>query len=304
VIGQPCTIDGDCGPPDFVCKSSTHTCAAGCTIDPSVCFNGWLCHVAAGRCCAPTDVDCYQPAAAPPPCLGDGDCAGQAGTVCARGACLPGCAQTGCAAPLGCAASGHCAPSGGCARDADCDAASYCAPNGTCVVLGDGGPSPCRGGAVVSESCNPRTTGPDLIACAGAAGPAACPFCFDGSCYHPGLCASASDCHAGDACTGGLCRAIAPACPTVIEPDLVLAGAFAAGREVCVHGAVSDAFDAGDGDAVFHVGTAALAATITPLYLSVGVAHPAVGAMVTVHGTVRWDNQRQRWELLPVDDWQ
>jgi hypothetical protein len=157
---------------------------------------------------------------------------------------------------------------------------------------------------VVSETCNPSSTAAALMACAGAAGPPACPYCFESSCYRPGLCSAPTDCHAGDGCAGGVCRPLAPACPTTVDAAEVLGGGFAAGRELCVRDNVSDLFTSGDGDVVFHLGAApGLAGTITPLYQAAGVAKPQVGATITVHGVVRWDEQRTRWELLPVDDW-
>ena len=82
----------------------------------------------------------------------------------------------------------------------------------------------------------------------------------------------------------------------------VAAGKFAAGHEVCVRDRIMSGFVASDGDIVIKLGAPSLAAEITPVYASSGPAL-SVGETVTVHGAVRWNAWRTRWELRPVDGW-
>ncbi len=300
-VGRPCHADGDCAPPDLVCKPSM-TCAAGCGLDPSACAAGWTCDVKSGHCCDPS-----QGACAPAPdgggCDDDPDCAAMPGTICQAGACVPSCKTAGCAAPLACGADGHCAPASGCTRDDECDPGSSCTPAGACVVLPNGGRTDCAGGVIVETTCNQKSTAATFTACVKKSGPAACPYCSEGSCYRPGLCASAADCHRGDACTGGLCHPIAPQCPSTVSAASVVAGQWAAGREVCVRDAVGSGSDAYNGDVFLRLGAANLPVTLTPLYLGAGLQRPTVGATIVVRGVVRWDDWHGRFELDPVQWW-
>jgi hypothetical protein len=303
LIGKTCAADADCGAPDLVCKSATKQCTAGCDIDPQVCYGGWICNHATGRCCDPKFPECRAPM--PMGCDADTDCAAIAGTICAAGTCVPGCARSGCTAPLACTASGHCGPAGGtCTRDDDCDGASSCRPDGSCAVLPLAGSIPCAGGVAVSATCDQSTSPAAWASCVGAPGPAGCPYCTEGSCFHAGLCATAADCHAGDACVSGLCQAAAPACPSTTPADAVIGGGFGAGHETCVQDRVGSIAELAGGGVLLRLGDApGLYAEITPLYLAAGVARPTVGMTITVHGTVRWDESHAEWELMPVDWW-
>jgi hypothetical protein len=304
-VNQPCTDDADCDWPVFVCKRATMLCVAGCDLDPSTCYGGWICNFSTGRCCDPDAPDCRGAPDGGAGCNSDDDCASRPGTVCLVGACVPDCTQSGCDPPLSCTTSGHCGPpGGGCARDSDCDAGSYCAPTGACVVLASGGPVACAGGTVVRDDCDPLRTAAGWRSCVGAPGPPSCPYCSEGSCYHPRLCDGDADCHLGDTCTGGLCQAAAPQCPVVVAAQSVVAGGFAAGREVCVHDTVADGSTSYDGSAVLHLGASRLTAILPPLYLAAGLATPPVSDTITLHGVVRWDQWRTHWELYPVDWWQ
>src|SRR5579871_174995 len=186
-LGKPCASDTACDPPDLVCKKSTMTCVPGCNLDPAVCYGGWICNFSTGRCCDPSYPDCRQPM--PSGCNVDGDCASKPGTVCEASVCVPSCAMGGCVAPMVCMGDGHCGPVGACARDIDCDAGSYCTQAGACAVLPEAGAEPCDGGDSVSVTCNEKTSASTFKQCIGAPGAADCPWCIDGSCYRPGLCA-------------------------------------------------------------------------------------------------------------------
>jgi hypothetical protein len=303
-VGKPCAVDGDCAPPDLVCRPSTKSCVAGCGLDPGACQQGWRCNVKSGRCCDPAQPGCDAPADAGGGCDGDDDCALMPGTICQAGACVPSCASTGCAAPLVCGANGHCGPTGGCQRDDQCDPGSYCAPQGACMVLPAGGRIDCAMGVVVETQCNQKSTPAAFLACVGSVGPADCPYCTEGSCYRPGLCAVAADCHHADTCTNGLCIPTAPQCPSTVTAASVVAGAWATGREVCVRDTVTSGTDAFNGDVFLRLGAAGLPLTITPLYLGAGVTRPSVGATISARGVVRWDKWHTRFELDPVQWWQ
>jgi hypothetical protein len=303
VVGMSCSTDGDCEPPDVICKTASKQCVAGCDLDPTVCYGGWICDYATGRCCDPKYPDCRVPAGGG--CNSDGDCAPKPDTVCMAGTCAPGCAQSGCTAPMLCAPTGHCGPAGGvCARDADCDGASACSHAGSCVVLADGGAIGCAGGTQVYSSCNQPGSPSTWASCVGAPGPPGCPYCFEGSCFHAGLCSTPNDCHGGDDCVAGLCRPSAPECPTIVTAAEIVGGGFAAGHEVCVQGRVSAASDELDGNVLVHLGSSpGVYAEITAPYLAAGVSRPSVGDTITVHGTVRWDQSHSQWEILPIDWW-
>jgi hypothetical protein len=298
-LDQPCTSDGNCDPPDLICNKSSSKCAPGCNLDPDTCYGGWICNFGNGRCCDPDGPNCTPASVAG--CSSDGDCAAKPGTVCLLGACEPDCAQSGCTQPMVCGANGHCGPNGACARDADCDLGSYCDSNGSCTVAPVGGAAGCAGGTAVSNACNEKTTPATFRTCVGAAGPASCPYCVDGSCFHPGVCAGAADCHRGDSCSGGLCFATQADCPSTVSAASVIAGMYGAGKELCVHDVVQSAFTGYLGDEVLSLG--GMTAVISPVYLGAGVKAPAVNATITAHGTVRWDQGRQKWELHPVDLW-
>lgn len=303
-VPKPCSTDGDCDPPAIVCDPSVGHCVNGCNIDPSQCTGGSICDSSQGHCCDPGQPSCHGRVDAGAGCNGDNDCAAQPGTVCSGGACVLGCAQTGCTLPMTCQPSGHCAPTGMCARDADCDVASYCTAAGMCLVLPNGGATPCAGGAIDRTGCNELGSVSEWQKCVGPPGPATCPYCVEGSCLHPGVCAAASDCHAGTTCSAGLCSPTAPQCPSTVPASKVLGGAFAAGRLVCVRDYVSYvSTDSYDRDFTIRMGTGELYGEITPLYQTIGVGRPSQGSTVTVHGAVRWNDWYHRWELRPIDWW-
>jgi hypothetical protein len=114
------------------------------------------------------------------------------------------------------------------------------------------------------------------------------------------VCSTAADCHTGTGCTGGLCVPTAPACPSTIDAASVRAGGFASGHELCVHDVVESATVDYNGDVLLKIGTTGLEAIVPPLYQSI-LSAPTVGQAATLHGTVRWNAWRTRWELHPVD---
>jgi hypothetical protein len=296
---RPCTDDTQCDPPDLVCRASTQTCVAGCTVSDT-CAGGFRCNPMTGRCCE--GAGCPERPDAGAGCNSDSECVGAPVNICSGGACVPGCTQTGCTAPQSCdPTSGHCALAR-CARDADCDDGSACTQASRCTVLAFGGEIDCAGGATVYYRCAIKSSPDEMAACAGAPGPVGCPYCLDNSCYHPGLCAHDSDCHGGDSCIDGLCRVEEPACPTVVPIADVVKGRFAAGKEVCVRGKVTQVRSGYDGMNEIRLDSLPfLYVDVSPLYLAAGVQLPQVGATVTVHGTVRWDDGHDDYELLPVD---
>jgi hypothetical protein len=169
-------------------------------------------------------------------------------------------------------------------------------------VLAFGGASTCQGGTPVPYACAVKTSPADFRACVGSPGPAGCPYCIDYSCLRAGLCASSADCHRGNACVEGLCRASAPECPTVVPLSAVTTGTFAAGKEICVRGTVALVANGFDGMIEIKLGGSPfLFVDVEPMYRSGGTQIPAVGQTVTVHGSVRWDDAHDDWELLPVD---
>jgi hypothetical protein len=169
-------------------------------------------------------------------------------------------------------------------------------------VLAFGGRTACAGGKAVIYRCAVEETATEFMGCAGAAGPSGCPYCLNGSCLHPGLCATANDCHQGDACVSGLCRVASPECPTVVPLAAITSGNFAAGKELCVHDVVTAVRSGYDGMIEVKLGTSPyLFVDVAPMYKIAGVKIPTVGDAVTVHGTVRWDAWHSDWELLPVD---
>jgi hypothetical protein len=170
------------------------------------------------------------------------------------------------------------------------------------MVLAFGGKVECAGGTVVHAKCAAATTPAEMVSCAGMAGPVGCPYCIDYSCYHPGICGSANDCHGGDSCVNGLCRVNAPECPTLVDLADVVAGKFAAGKEVCVRAAVTQVRTGYDGMNEIKLGTSPyLYVDVSPMYQAAGVVVPSPGPTVTVHGVVRWDDSHDDFELLPVD---
>jgi hypothetical protein len=298
--GLSCDDDSMCDPPAAVCNRSTHTCVAGCTLHG--CDNGLRCNDNDGHCCDPASPDCPAEPDGGAECNGDSECPGTPANICSGGACVPGCAATGCSAPLACdQSSGHCATTA-CARDLDCDPGSYCTQAQTCVVLAFGGKIACAGGTKVSFDCEEKTTPADFRACAGAPGPSGCPYCIDGSCFHPGLCSTQADCHRGNGCINGLCRVQAPECPTVVSLAEIFAGTFAAGKEVCVRDVVTSLRQGSDGTNEIRLGTTPyLFVDVTDMHKAAGVRIPNLDETVTVHGTVRWDSGHNDRELLPVD---
>jgi len=298
--GTACTNDTMCDPPASVCNTSTQTCAAGCTLGG--CTHGLRCNATDGHCCDPASPDCPAGSDGGMQCNGDSECVGAPANICSGGACVPGCASSGCTAPLTCDLStGHCATAA-CARDLDCDPGSYCTQSQMCTVLAFGGSIPCAGGTKVSYTCASKTSPSEFRACAGSPGPSGCPYCIDGSCFRPGLCSTASDCHRGDACINGLCRVQTTECPTVVPLAAVVSGTFAAGKEVCVRDVVQSVRTGYDGPIEIKLGSSPyLFVDVLDMYQAAGVRVPNPGETVTVHGTVRWDAGHDDRELLPVD---
>ncbi|HEY7954574.1 MAG TPA: hypothetical protein VII38_04740 [Polyangia bacterium] len=298
--GVACTSDGDCEPPASVCASAAHVCVAGCTLSP--CAGGEVCNPATGRCCDPNDPTCPRPRDGGAECNSDSECPGAPANICSAGACVPGCAATGCTQPLTCdAPTGHCSTEM-CARDLDCDPGSYCTQASRCAVLAYGGAIACAGGAVVYYHCAQESAPAAFASCVGAPGPGGCPYCIDGSCFHPGLCTDDNGCHRGDTCVSGLCVVSAPPCPSLVTIDQITDGVFAAGKEVCVRGKVTSLRSGSDGMNEIRLGDSPfLFVDVSPLYLQAGVALPKLDQTVTVHGTVRWDAGHNDRELLPVD---
>jgi hypothetical protein len=296
-----CTGDTECDPPDLVCRVSTQTCVAGCTVGDN-CADGFRCDPKTGHCCSVGDPACPDGPDAGSGCNSDSECVGAPANICSGGACVPGCLSAGCTLPQSCDPnSGHCTLPR-CVRDADCDDGSYCTQSSRCDVLAFGGKIDCAGGTNVAYKCAIKTSASDFTSCAGAPGPVGCPYCIDRSCFHPGLCARDGDCHGGDSCVAGLCRVDEPACPTVVALDDVVKGRFAAGKEVCVRGPVTEVRSGYDGMNEIKLGsTPFLFVDVSPLYQSAGVILPQVGMTITVHGTVRWDDAHADFELLPVD---
>ena len=71
---------------------------------------------------------------------------------------------------------------------------------------------------------------------------------------------------------------------------------------MCVRGKVAGARTGYDGmNEVKLDSSPFLYVDVSPMYETAGVALPTVGATVTVHGTVRWDDGHDDRELLPVD---
>jgi hypothetical protein len=293
-----CSGDTMCAPPDLVCNTSTSSCVAGCTVSDT-CAVGFTCNPATGHCCDVNDSSCPRRPDGGSECNTDSECVGAPANICQGGSCVPGCATGGCTAPLVCdATTGHCGTPT-CARDADCDAGSYCTQAGTCAVLAFGGKIACAGGSVVYYHCAVSTSPSQLASCVGKPGPVGCPYCINYSCLHAGLCASDNDCHRGDRCINGLCRVQSSECPVVTELAAVVAGTFAAGKEVCVRGVVGAVGSGQDGMTEIKLGSSPyLYVDLAPWYQ---LKAPAVGATVVVHGTVRWDDGHDDFELLPVD---
>ncbi|HZS36219.1 MAG TPA: hypothetical protein VFF06_05305 [Polyangia bacterium] len=301
MINNPCSDDLDCDPPAVVCRVSTHTCVAGCTVSEG-CAAGFACNPATGHCCDPSAADCPRPPDMAGFCNSDSECVGAPVNICSGGGCVPGCGSTGCTPPLSCnTVTGHCAEAS-CAVDTDCDPGSYCTQLATCSVLAFGGPIACAGGTKVSFKCA-QSTSPELFAaCVGAPGAVGCPYCIDGSCFHSGLCSSTNDCHREDTCSNGLCTALKPPCATTEPLADVASGKFAAGKELCVTGTITSAKSGFDGMSEFRLGsTPFLYFDLEAMYVQAGVRVPSVGETVTVHGTVRWDAGHNDRELLPVD---
>jgi hypothetical protein len=169
-------------------------------------------------------------------------------------------------------------------------------------VLAFGGKIACAGGTDVAFGCATKTTPAEFSQCVGPAGPVGCPYCIDHSCLHAGLCGSDNDCHRGDVCMAGLCRVVAPECPMVLGLDQVVAGKFAAGKELCVRGPVVSVRPGYDGMTEIRLGDQPFVyIDLAPMYEAAGLRRPAVGETITAHGTIRWDAGHGDWELLPVD---
>ncbi len=299
--GISCASDSDCDPPDLICRTSDGTCVAGCTVS-GTCVTGFRCNPTNGHCCDDALQSCPNRPDAGQGCNTDSECVGAPANICSGGACVAGCASSGCTAPLVCdSSSGHC-QTAGCTDDSDCDDGSYCTQSASCDVLAYGGKIDCAGGTVVYYRCAVAKTPADMVSCAGAAGPVGCPYCLHNSCYHPGLCSSDNDCHAGDRCSSGLCFVASSPCPTIVAITDVIAGKFAAGKEVCVRAPVTSTDTGYDGMIEIKLGTTPyLFVDVSPMYQAAGVVVPSPGPTVTVHGVVRWDDSHDDFELLPVD---
>ena len=92
-----------------------------------------------------------------------------------------------------------------------------------------------------------------------------------------------------------------PACPdnAIVPIADVVKGVYAAGKELCVRGTVQSGKSGVDGMYEIKLDTSPyLYVDIEPMY---GLAAPAVGSNVTLHGIVRWDDGHKDRELLPVD---
>jgi hypothetical protein len=301
-IGAPCSSDSGCDPPDVICRLSTGTCVAGCTVSPT-CADGFTCNPSTGHCCAPGDPGCPAAPDGGAMCNSDSECPGAPANICEGGTCVPGCTSgLQCTAPLTCdPVSGHCTTAM-CNRDLDCDPGSYCTQSFACAVLAYAGAQPCAGGTPVYYSCAQKTTPADFKSCVGAPGPVGCPYCIDGSCFHAGVCSGSQDCHGGDGCVRGLCTVLPAQCPTTVPIADVVAGKYAAGKELCVRDVVTYMRSGYDGMAEIKLGSSPyLYVDVAPMYMAAGVMLPKVGQTVTVHGTVRWDAGHMDRELLPVD---
>lgn len=297
VSDTPCSDDRGCDAPDIICRASTGTCAAGCTLSDN-CAIGTVCDTLTGRCCDPKAAGCTVPTAMTG-CAADRDCA--SGQICTDGRCVAGCGSTGCIAPASCdGATGHCGPVA-CTHDSDCDSSSYCRFDGLCTPVPPS--ASCSGRPGVGYTCAIKDDATDFLSCVGApSAVAGCPYCLRSSCFSPGLCAGAADCHGGSECVMGLCRAVAPACPTVVSLGAVVSGQLAAGKLVCVRDRVQSVKSGYDGMIELKLGSSPyLFADIVPMYQSVGLQIPTAGQTVTLQGTVRWDSGHHDWELLPVD---
>ena len=301
IIGTSCLDDRGCDPPDIVCRPSTHTCVAGCTL-ASDCDDGQQCDTLTGHCCDAGSADCQI---LPPPtggCASDSACM-TSGEVCVNGACVTACTNGGtCTAPEVCQTSGHCAVAT-CAVDADCDATSACDAASACFVLPFSEPDPCpQGGRNVSYHCATEESAAGFVACTGGPGDGRCAYCLGGSCFYPGLCSGDGDCHHGETCTLGLCRGSEDQCPSTVPIGDVVAGHYGAGKQICVRGKVGSVRSGYDGMIEPKLDEAPyLFVDVPPMYHADGVMLPDVGDTVTAHGTVRWDAGHDDWELSPVD---
>lgn len=300
IFGTSCTSDANCDPPEVVCNAATAACAASCVLSGG-CPPGLACDRSSGRCCDPDEHGCRATRDSPHGCRDDDDC-GAPARICKADECSAGCGDTGCGDKLSCdVATGHCAP-GACERDADCDDSSSCTQAHTCVPLKQRGYGNCSGGAKVAFTCVTAPTAASFLGCAGPAGPEPCPYCIDDSCFSPGLCTTSAGCSAGLGCSNGLCVASTPQCPTLVELADVVTGRYAAGKAVCVRAKVTGVRSGYDGAVEVRLGASPyLYVDVLEMYERAGVKIPTVGDTVTVHGTVRWDENHADRELLPVD---
>ncbi len=308
---EPCSTDANCNPPDTICRPSTKSCVAGCTILDG-CSLPQTCSPTTGRCCTLGTAGCLSLPTldASVPCNSDSECPGAPATICSAGACVPGCGVPGSASCTGTAmcnsATGHC-ETPDCTRDVECDNGSYCNQGGQCLVLAYGGHTDCDGklGTTIQYKCDSDTTVASFSSCIGSPGPAGCPYCLDDSCFVPALCTDDDDCHAENQCAMGLCelRAATAACASLVALADVESGKYAAGKEVCLSGKVQSEATGSDGLYQVRLGTSPyLYVKVSPLFATVaGVVVPKANQTVTVHGTVRWDESHQDWELSPVD---
>lgn len=207
-----------------------------------------------------------------------------------------------------------------CTIDMDCGDLEYCTPAKSCALLPTPGAVACPGDSTtITSACNQQPDSSALESCAGAAGPPACPYCRDNSCYWPMSwtgppCASSGDCHAGDRCSAGLCVVDTTSgqdpCPKTVSIQDLIDGRYGAGKEVCVQDVVVKLVSETDGDDHVRIGNVTypnqtftgFITEPTPQYLSqTGLLVPVAGQIVRCHGMVRWDSGHGWWELHTVD---
>jgi uncharacterized protein (DUF2141 family) len=109
-LAGPCTSDAACGPPNQVCEGGQ--CVPGCSqVGGLQCSGATQCNNGSGRCDPLPN----------PTCMDDAQCNAPS-TICQNGACVPGCASSGCGTNLTCnMTSGRCEtppPAPMCTRDA------------------------------------------------------------------------------------------------------------------------------------------------------------------------------------------
>ena len=240
IAGQACNDDSECDPPNLVC-SDDGVCAGGCAIIPHFCGPGTVCNDSTSRC----EVPAPPGDAGPTACRADSQCSPPQ-TICARGACSPGCGSGGsCFSGWSCDdASGRCnppatpdaGPDGGvdagppaigatCQTDVDCGPPDLVCKKGKCQKGCTADAAQCYGGWVCDSAtghCHPPS--PDAGPGDGGAPDASVPqcttdsqcapnVCNQGMCVPaqlPGACTQDMDCAPGSQCTrSGACQTVA-----------------------------------------------------------------------------------------------